>query len=199
MQLHFDLTWALKDVVSRPDVRHNSCLQPDEFPKFWGTLEDVAAGDRVKLGIELLAHKFVRTQELCLAEKSEFHLDEPSPYWLILAAKMKKRRDHLVPISPHATALVKRLIELGDEEKFSFLFPNRRSKNRAMNPNSINQTLYRMGYAGKFSGHGFRGTASTALHEKGYPPYVIEMQLAHWSKSNGGIPIYGPPCVHKVR
>ena len=49
-----------------------------------------------------------------------------------------------------------------------------------MNPNTINQTLYRMGYAGKLSGHGFRGTASTALHERGFDPHVIEAQLAHW-------------------
>ena len=185
VQLHFDPTWALKDVVGRPDVKHNSHLQLDELSAFWATLENVAAGDRVKLGIELLAHTFVRTQELRLAEKSEFHLDEANPYWLIPAAKMKKRRDHLVPLSPHAVRLVKRLIALADEEKSSFLFPNRKSKDGVMNPNTINQTLYRMGYAGKFSGHGFRGTASTALHEKGYPPHVIEMQLAHWSKSKG--------------
>lgn len=185
VQLHFDPTWALKDVVIRPDVKHNSHLQLDELPAFWVALENVAAGDRVKLAIELLAHTFVRTQELRLAEKNEFHLDEINPCWLIPAIKMKKRRDHLVPLSPQAVKLVKHLIVLADEEKSSFLFPNRKSKDWAMNPNTINQTLYRMGYAGKFSGHGFRGTASTTLHEKGYPPHVIEMQLAHWSKSKG--------------
>ncbi len=53
-----------------------------------------------------------------------------------------------------------------------------------MNPNTINETLYRAGYAGKLSGHGFRGTASTALNERGYAPHIVEMQLAHWGKQD---------------
>jgi integrase len=44
---------------------------------------------------------------------------------------------------------------------------------------TINRTLERMKYGGRFSAHGFRGTASTILNEKGYRPDVIERQLAH--------------------
>jgi integrase len=40
-----------------------------------------------------------------------------------------------------------------------------------------------LGYGGKLSGHGFRVTASTQLHELGYPPEVIEKQLAHEPKN----------------
>jgi hypothetical protein len=36
-----------------------------------------------------------------------------------------------------------------------------------------------MGYKGRMSGHGFRGMASTVLHEKGYVHDHIELQLAH--------------------
>ena len=36
-----------------------------------------------------------------------------------------------------------------------------------------------MGYAGQFSGHGFRATASTLLNEMAYRPDLIERQLAH--------------------
>ena len=39
--------------------------------------------------------------------------------------------------------------------------------------------LRRMGYQGKMTGHGYRALASTILNEKGYPPDVIERQLAH--------------------
>lgn len=52
-----------------------------------------------------------------------------------------------------------------------------------MTPTTINRALERMGFNGKnsvgFSAHGFRGTASTLLHEQGFRPEVIEMQLAH--------------------
>ena len=39
--------------------------------------------------------------------------------------------------------------------------------------------LYRLGYKGKMTGHGFRAVASTMLNEQGYRPDVIERQLAH--------------------
>jgi hypothetical protein len=39
--------------------------------------------------------------------------------------------------------------------------------------------LERMGYKGKMTGHGFRGVASTILHEQEYAHEHIELQLAH--------------------
>jgi integrase len=48
-----------------------------------------------------------------------------------------------------------------------------------MTSTTVNRALERMGYAGKFSGHGFRSTASTLLHELGWRSEVIERQLAH--------------------
>jgi len=48
-----------------------------------------------------------------------------------------------------------------------------------MSNNTILKALERMGYKGKMTGHGFRGLASTILHEQGYPHEHIELQLAH--------------------
>jgi len=46
--------------------------------------------------------------------------------------------------------------------------------------NTLNDALKRMGYSGEvMTTHGYRAMASTLLHEKGYPPEVIELQLAH--------------------
>lgn len=176
----FDPTWGLKEVVSKPAVAHNKHLQLNELPEFWKDLVAVAATERVKIAIELLALTFVRTAELRMAERVEFELDGENPHWLIPAEKMKKRREHIVPLVPRAVALVKRLMELSSEEKSCWLLPSRTDPKKPMNPNTINVALYRMGYAGRFSAHGFRGTASTALHESGFPPHVVEMQLAHW-------------------
>ena len=57
-----------------------------------------------------------------------------------------------------------------------------------MTPTTINQALKRLGFSGTgtigFSAHGFRGTAATLLYEKGYPPDVIERQLAHAERNN---------------
>ena len=174
----FDPTWGLKGVVSKPAVKHNRHLELHELPDFWRALDVVSAGESVKVGIELLALTFVRTAELRRAEKNEFELAGSNPHWAIPAEKMKKRRPHLVPLTPRAVELVTQLIELSGDSPY--LFPSRTKPEGVINPNTINQTLYRMGYAGRLSGHGFRGTASTALNERGFAPHLVEMQLAHW-------------------
>jgi integrase len=48
-----------------------------------------------------------------------------------------------------------------------------------MSTNTILKALERMGYKGRMTGHGFRGLASTALHEQGFDHQHIELQLAH--------------------
>ncbi len=40
-----------------------------------------------------------------------------------------------------------------------------------------------MGYKGEMTCHGFRGLASTILHESGYPDPHIDVQLAHLKKN----------------
>jgi hypothetical protein len=48
-----------------------------------------------------------------------------------------------------------------------------------MSYNTMLYGLYRMGYHSRATVHGFRAMASTALNEMGFPPDVIERQLAH--------------------
>lgn len=59
------------------------------------------------------------------------------------------------------------------------LFPGEREPNKPMSNNTILFALRRMGYGGRMTGHGFRGLASTLLHEQGYQHEHIELQLAH--------------------
>ena len=48
-----------------------------------------------------------------------------------------------------------------------------------MSNNTILKALERMGYKGRMTGHGFRGVASTLLHEMDFDHAHIELQLAH--------------------
>lgn len=181
---NFDPTWALGDVVSKPQVQHNKHLDLEDFPALWMALDADSSDRKIKLAIRLLAMTFVRTNELRNAEWSEFDIaganKKLGPHWLIPAHKMKKRKDHVVPLSTYALDMLSELRDLTGDSPY--LFPNRTRKDGVMNPNTINQALYRMGYAGKLSGHGFRGTASTALNERGYASHIVEMQLAHWRR-----------------
>jgi integrase len=60
-----------------------------------------------------------------------------------------------------------------------WLFPGDRDTQKQMSNNTILKALDRMGYKGVMTGHGFRGLASTLLHEQGYAHEYIELQLAH--------------------
>lgn len=90
---------------------------------------------------------------------------------------MKKGRLHEVPLSRQALKLLERLKAMNLHPRL--LFPNIRDAKRPMSPTTLNRFLERLGYGGRFSAHGFRATASTILHSKGFNPDAIERQLAH--------------------
>jgi len=175
LKADFDPVTPLKGVIKSPKVKHHKPLPAKEIPAFMQALRKFGGYRTTSIAIELLLLTFVRTVELRKAEWQEFDLD--NAIWRIPAHKMKMKEEHIVPLSTQAIALLRELkVWTGNR---TTLFPNYRTPANLMTATTINRSLERMGYAGKLSGHGFRGTASTILHEKGYRPEVIERQLAH--------------------
>ncbi len=128
------------------------------------------------LALKLAPLVFVRPGELRAAEWSEFDLDGAE--WRIPAAKMKMGEQHLVPLSRQAVAILREVHPLTSRGRY--VFPSLLTRDRPMSENTINAALRRLGYAGdEQTGHGFRSMASTLLNEQGFPPDVIELQLAH--------------------
>jgi len=126
--------------------------------------------------LKLAPLTFVRPGELRHAEWSEFDLDAAE--WRIPGPKMKMRDMHIVPLSRQAVEVLKDLHPLTGSGKY--VFPSERTASRPMSENTVNAALRRMGFArDEMTGHGFRSMASTLLNEKGWPPDVIERQLAH--------------------
>lgn len=110
----------------------------------------------------------------------EFDLDYA--IWEIPTERMKMRRSHLVQLSTQALDLLNELkIMTGN---YRYVFPGRNDPNKPMSEASINQVIKRLGYGGRVTGHGFRHTFSTILHEKGYDSAWIEIQLAHVDKNS---------------
>jgi integrase len=91
---------------------------------------------------------------------------------------MKMKREHIVPLSPQAVAVLRHLREMPGAGANSFLFPSP-SRVGCMSNNTMLYALYRMGYHSRATVHGFRAMASTALNEMGFRADVIERQLAH--------------------
>jgi integrase len=175
-----DIAADLKGAIIRPRVRNHPGIALADLPDLLKQVREYSQRSRftnaaTAIAIELLLLTFVRTTELRNATWDEFDLEHG--VWVIPGERMKMGRDHLVPLSPRALAMLRELKGLGVSTQW--LFPNRRDTQRPMCATTINRALEYMGYAGRLSGHGFRATASTALHEAGFDPAVIEKQLAH--------------------
>jgi len=95
---------------------------------------------------------------------------------------MKMRRAHLVPLSQQAVAVLRELERITGG--YTLAFPGRNDPAKPMSEAAINQLLKRSGYDGRATGHGFRHTMSTTLHEQGYPSEWVETQLAHVDKNS---------------
>lgn len=132
-------------------------------------------GDRqTQLGLKLLAHMFPRTNELIKAHKTEFDLEQK--LWEIPAERMKMKNDHMVPLTDPVIGYLQELISMSPNS--DYLLPGRSMLKHTSN-NTLLFALYRIGYRGKMTGHGFRAMASTILNEAGWNSDWIERQLAH--------------------
>ena len=129
-----------------------------------------------RLGLMLLAHTFVRVGELRGMRWDE--LREDGAIWVVPADRMKLRLPHVVPMSDAAQGLLGELRLLTGDREYVLDSPLRAG--HPISENTFLFALYRLGYRGRMTAHGFRALASTVLNEQsGFAHDVIERQLAH--------------------
>ncbi|WP_000778545.1 tyrosine-type recombinase/integrase [Salmonella enterica] len=166
-----DLAGALKT----PKQQHFPHLMPTQIGPFIHAVNTYSGSKVTRIATLLLMYTSVRTIELRASEWTEFDLD--NDLWQIPKERMKMRRPHLVPLSRQVKSHLLELKEITGWGKY--VFPGRNDAHKPMSEASINQVIKRIGFAGKVTGHGFRHTMSTVLHEKGFNSAWIEAQLAH--------------------
>ncbi|EAB6566768.1 integrase [Salmonella enterica subsp. enterica serovar Sandiego] len=166
-----DLAGALKT----PKQQHFPHLMPTQIGPFIHAVNTYSGSKVTRIATLLLMYTSVRTIELRASEWTEFDLD--NDLWQIPKERMKMRRPHLVPLSRQVKSLLLELKSITGWGKY--VFPGRNDAHKPMSEASINQVIKRIGFAGKVTGHGFRHTMSTILHEKGFNSAWIEAQLAH--------------------
>ncbi|HAU5649366.1 tyrosine-type recombinase/integrase [Serratia marcescens] len=171
-----DLTSAMQGHESN----HFPFLIPKELPDFFNALSGYSGSKLVVLATRLLIITGLRPGELRGAIWDEINISKA--VWEIPASRMKMRRPHVVPLSRQALTLIGQIQELTGN--YPLVFPGRNDPRKTMSEASINQVFKRIGYNGKVTGHGFRHTMSTILHEQGYNTAWIETQLAHVDKNS---------------
>lgn len=121
----------------------------------------------------------MRPSEASGARWEEIDLD--ASLWTIPAERMRAKREHIVPLSPQALELLEIMKPISAHREH--VFPSRYDPKKAMNSQTANAALKRIGYGGKLVAHGLRSIASTAMNEAGFNSNVIETLLAHIDKN----------------
>ncbi len=167
------------DALKPRNKTHYARVEAKELPELLRKVEAYAGNPGTRLAMKLMALTFVRTGELIAAHWDEFDLEAAE--WRIPAERMKMRTPHIVPLSAQAVDVLKALHELRGLS--GLVFQGERDHEKPMSNGTILGALKRMGYAGRMTGHGYRGVASTILHELGFEHAHIELQLAHQERN----------------
>jgi integrase len=168
-----------RDILAEAKTENFARVDEKDLPELLVKMDEYNGDAITRLGMKLMAYTFVRTSEQIEAPWTEFDLDNAR--WVIPPERMKMNTPHIVPLARQAVDVLRALSLLTGRSKY--VLPGALDKNKPMSNMAILTALYRLGYRGRMTGHGFRGLASTILHENGFEEAHIELQLAHMKRN----------------
>ncbi|HCD7428504.1 TPA: tyrosine-type recombinase/integrase [Citrobacter werkmanii] len=163
----------------KPKKQNMPTLRPEELPKLMRSLvmSNLSVPTRCLIEWQLLT--LVRPSEASGTRWVEIDLD--AKLWTIPAERMKAKREHIVPLSPQALDILEVMKPISAHREH--VFPSRNDPRQAVNSQTANAALKRIGFSGRLVAHGLRSIASTTMNEVGFNPDAIEAALAHSDKN----------------
>lgn len=163
-----------------------TALTPANIGLFFRTLDTVSTMATLKLAVKFVMLTMVRKSEFINAVWDE--IDFGKLRWQIPAGRMKGSRAHMIPLSRQANDLLVGLKMCAGGSRY--LLAGRYDVTKPLSNAALNRVIDVTIAAtradgeglGDFSVHDLRRTASTLLHEAGYPSDWIEKSLAHEQK-----------------
>ena len=152
---------------------HHAAMPYIEVPAFIESVREVESALAVKLAFEFLILTATRTNEVIGAPWTEFDLDRG--VWTIPPERMKRPREHRVPLAGRTLAILEEAKKL--EGRGEYVFPGRGGAVPLSNMAFL-MLMRRMG--SEVTAHGFRSSFRDWTAEKtSYPREVTEAALAH--------------------
>jgi integrase len=154
-------------------IEHHAALPYAELPDFMKKLreQDGVAARALEFTILTAA----RTGETIGAALGEFNMAEK--LWTVPGSRMKARKEHRVPLSARAFAILKGAAA-AEASTDAFVFPGRK-QGKAISNMAMLKLLERMGRT-DLTVHGFRSAfRDWAAERTSFPSEVAEMALAH--------------------
>jgi integrase len=182
----FDYAVDIGEIEAHPASHLSRVLQPRKVKKPMPCIPWQEAGELLRaidgypepvtrFALQLLAYTFPRVNEFRWFNKDE--LRESGAIWVIPEERMKLGILHVVPMSTQARAIADKLAAMSGCE---LVIESPDKPGQPLSENTLLFALYRLGYRGRMTAHGFRSLASTVMNEQsGYAHDVIERQLAH--------------------
>ncbi|MEZ9494950.1 integrase domain-containing protein [Vibrio splendidus] len=163
----------------KPKKKNMAALKPNELPELMNAIANASIKKVTRFLIEWQLHTMSRPAEAAGAKWIEIDLE--NNLWIVPAERMKKRKEHKVPLTEQTIALLEELKPISGHR--DFLFPSDRDPKKPCNSQTANMALKRMGFQDRLVSHGLRSLASTTLNEQGFDPDEVEAALAHVDKN----------------
>ena len=177
--IHANPLTGIRAAFKKPDKKNMPTLTPDQLPELMKAISYASIKIVTRYLIEWQLHTMVRPSEAAGAKWSEIDLE--NNLWIIPAERMKKAREHTVPLTEQSLEILKMLQPISGHREY--VFPADRDPKKHANESTANAAIKRMGYHKKLVAHGLRSLASTTLNEQGFDADVIEAALAHVDKN----------------
>ncbi|MBN8966054.1 MAG: integrase arm-type DNA-binding domain-containing protein [Rhizobiales bacterium] len=172
-----DPTYALRGSLRKYKPKHRPAITDEkELGGLLVCIDEYDGWPTLRAALLFSSLVMVRPVEVRLMRRSE--INWPRAVWKIPAERMKMRREFEVPLSKQALKVLRDVWELSEGD--GYVFPSVRSRSKSLSENALNSALRRMGYTkDEMTAHGFKASASTILHERGFNSAVVELCLAH--------------------
>lgn len=165
----------LENLLARPSkvqkTKHHPALSYEEVGNFVVDLREKEGTGALALEFTILT--CARTSETIGATWKE--IDLKKALWIVPADRIKAGKEHRVPLTPRAIAILK---QMGPGKPDEYVFPGQKD-GRPLSNMAMLKTLERMDRE-DLTVHGFRSTfRDWAAEQTNYPREVAEMALAH--------------------
>lgn len=173
LRADYDPTYAVKNVVERPEIEHARPMEKHEAVQLRNKLNNYGGSTTVKNAGLVMLYSMLRTIEI-RRMKWEY-VDFEARTITFPKEMMKKKRIHIVPMSDQVFNILQEQRNIvGNRE---YVFPAI-YQDGMLSATTLNKMLDYIGLS-DVTAHDFRATASTLLNEKDYDDKWIEKQLAH--------------------
>ncbi|WP_341508587.1 integrase domain-containing protein [Photobacterium damselae subsp. damselae] len=166
---------GIRAVFRKPQKENMVALRPEELPELMRTVAQAPIRRMTRCLIEWQLHTMTRPSEAAGTRWDEIDVD--AKVWVIPAHRMKKRREHRIPLTEAMLGIL--TVAKSLSARSEYVFPAERNLMAPYNSQTVNMALKRMGFRSRLVSHGMRSLASTALNEQGFNRDWIEAALAH--------------------